>query len=92
LQNYPNPFNPDTWLPYQLAREAPVTINIYNIKGQLVRSLHLGLKKADVYITKDKAAYWDGRDSSGQNVTSGVYYYTLKAGNFIATRKMGILK
>ena len=92
LQNYPNPFNPDTWLPYQLAQDAPVIIRIYNTKGQLVRTIELGNQKAGIYAAKDKAAYWDGRDSLGQKVASGVYYYTLRAGNFTATRKMVILK
>ena len=92
LQNYPNPFNPETWLPYQLAQDAPVTIRIYNTKGQLIRALHLGARKAGIYVAKDKAAYWDGRDKLGQKVASGVYYYTLQAGNFRTTRKMVILK
>ena len=58
------------------AQEAPVTISIYNAKGQLVRTLHIGNKGAGVYVTKDKAAYWDGRDTLGEKVASGVYYYT----------------
>jgi predicted GH43/DUF377 family glycosyl hydrolase len=92
LQNYPNPFNPETWLPYQLAQDADVTISIYNIKGQLIRSLHLGSKNAGVYTTKDRAAYWDGRDNSGQPVASGAYFYTLEVGEFRTTRKMVIVK
>lgn len=92
LQNYPNPFNPETWIPFQLAQNAPVTISICNAKGQLIRSLNIGNQKAGIYTTKEEAAYWDGRDSLGQKVASGVYYYTLKAGNFITTRKMVILK
>ena len=101
LQNYPNPFNPETWLPYQLAQDANVTISIYNIKGQLVRTLHLGNRSAGVYVQKDKAAYWDGRDNEGERVASGVYFYTLQvreaipsigAGDFTATRKMVIVK
>ena len=102
LQNYPNPFNPETWLPYQLANDVLVTINIYNSKGQLVRTLHLGNQKAGVYITKDSAAHWDGKNSLGQSVASGLYFYTLQverseipkigAGEFRATRKMVILK
>jgi hypothetical protein len=92
LQNYPNPFNPDTWIPFKLAHNAPVTINIYDTKGQLIRTLHLGDQMAGVYITKDKAAYWDGTDSFGEKVASGVYFYTLQAGEFSATRKMVIVK
>ena len=92
LPNYPNPFNPETWIPFKLARNAPVTINIYNTEGQLIRTITLGNKNAGVYVTKDKAAYWDGKDSFGDRVASGVYYYTLQAGEFRATRKMLIVK
>ncbi|MBC8230569.1 T9SS type A sorting domain-containing protein [bacterium] len=90
--NYPNPFNPDTWIPYYLPQDADVTIRIYNSAGQLVRTLNFGRKAAGIYVTKEKAAYWDGCDSSGKKVASGVYYYTLQAGDFRATRKMLIVK
>jgi len=100
LQSYPNPFNPETWIPYELAQDASVTIRIYNVKGQLICVLHLGKKNASVYMTKDKAAHWDGKDSLGQSVASGLYFYTLQvehhggngAGIFTATRKMVIMK
>ena len=92
FHNYPNPFNPETWIPYQLAADAPVTIRIYNTKGQLIRTIALGNKSAGVYIAKDKAAYWDGRGNLGEKVASDVYYYTLEAGEFRATRKMVIVK
>jgi len=92
LQNYPNPFNPETWLPYQLARDANVNISIYNTKGQLVRTLLMGNQRTGVYVQKGKAAYWDGRDNEGERVASGVYFYTLQAGDFTATRKMAIMK
>ena len=92
LQNYPNPFNPETWIPYRLATDSPLTIHIYNAKGQLVRTISLGNKDAGVYTTKNKAAYWDGKDSLGQQVASGVYFYQLQAGEFRATRKMVILR
>jgi hypothetical protein len=92
LQNYPNPFNPDTWIPFELAEPAEVTIRIYNTGGQLVRALRLGNRNAGAYITKDKAAYWDGKDSEGEKVASGVYFYTLEAGKLMATRKMVIFK
>jgi photosystem II stability/assembly factor-like uncharacterized protein len=90
--NYPNPFNPETRIPYQLAEDADIVIRIHNIKGQLVRLLNLGTKEAGIYINKAKAAYWDGRDNFGQPVSSGVYFYTIKAGNFTATRKMVLTK
>jgi len=92
LQNYPNPFNPETWIPFQLAQNAPVTISIYNIKGQLIRTLHLGNQQAGIYVVKDKAAYWDGRNHIGEKVASGIYFYTLQAEGFKATRRMVILK
>ena len=92
LQNYPNPFNPETWVPYWLAKDAHVTISIYNAKGQAVRILNLGKKQAGEYVIKEKAAYWKGRDSFGEKVASGIYYYTLQAGEFRATQKMVIMK
>jgi len=92
LSNFPNPFNPDTWIPYYLPQDADVTINIYNSAGQLVRTLNIGRQATGIYVTKDKAAYWDGCDSLGEKVSSGVYYYTLQAGKFRATRKMIITK
>ena len=91
-QNYSNPFNPDTWIPYQLAEDVDVTIRIYNASGQLVRTLDLGHKTAGFYTTKGKAAYWDGRNERGEEVTSGVYFIVMRAGEFTATRKMLMLK
>ena len=92
LQNYPNPFNPETWLPFQLAEDAVVILRIYNQNGQLVRTLHLGAMPAGMYTSKDKAAYWDGRDTAGEKVASGVYFYTLLAGDFLAMRKLVLMK
>ncbi|HIE30282.1 TPA: T9SS type A sorting domain-containing protein, partial [Candidatus Poribacteria bacterium] len=92
LQNYPNPFNPDTWIPYQLPESADVLIKIYNVRGELVRTLALGVQPAGNYVQPKKAAYWDGRNDAGEKVASAIYFYTLKAGNFTATRKMVILK
>jgi len=92
LQNYPNPFNPETWLPYELAKEARVTICIYDVNGQLVCRLELSKQEAGSYIDKEKAAYWDGKDQTGKSVSSGLYFYTLKAGDFQATRRMLIVK
>jgi len=92
LQNYPNPFNPETWIPFKLSQSADVTITIYNIAGELVRALHLGRKPAGSYINSDKAAYWDGRNELGEQISSGVYFYNLKAEDFSATRRMAILK
>ena len=92
-QNYPNPFNPDTWVPYQIAEDADVVIDIYSIKGQLVRALHLGHKPAGFYITKERAAHWDGKNAAGEKVASGVYFYQLKAGSYKSpVTRMVILK
>ena len=92
LPNYPNPFNPETWIPYQLATPAEVTLTIYDIQGRIVRDLDLGHQRPGMYHTRSRAAYWDGRNAVGEPVASGVYFYTLTAGEFTATRKMFILK
>ena len=92
LPNYPNPFNPETWIPYDLAQDADVHIQIYNLKGESVRRLSLGLQMAGTYRTQSRAAYWDGRNDIGESVASGIYFYTLQAGQFKATRQMVILK
>ena len=92
LANYPNPFNPETWIPYQLSDPAEVTVSIYALDGKLVRTLELGQMPAGVYQIRSRAAYWDGRNAQGEPVASGVYFYTLRAGDFSATRKMVIRK
>ena len=93
LANYPNPFNPETWIPYQLAKPADVTLTIYSVEGALVRTLALGdITPAGIYHNRSRAAYWDGRNAIGEPVASGVYFYTLTAGEFTATRKMLIRK
>ena len=92
LPNYPNPFNPETWIPYQLAAPADVTVSIYSTNGQLVRMLDLGHQSVDIYESRSRAAYWNGRNALGEPVASGVYFYTLTAGDFTATRKMLIMK
>ena len=92
LANYPNPFNPETWIPYQLSEPAEVTLHIYTVDGTLMRRLVLGHQPAGTYHNKSRAAYWDGRNEHGERVASGVYFYTLSAGDFTATRKMLIRK
>ena len=92
LQSYPNPFNPDVWIPYELENDTAVTIEIYNAAGQLVRTLDLGRQLRGRYINRSKAAYWDGRSELGERTASGLYFYVLKAGNFVSVRKMVILK
>ena len=92
FQNYPNPFNPETYFPYNLAEQAEVLVNIYDVHGRLVRELDLGLQQPGGYRSQEKAAYWDGRDGSGEIVASGIYFYTFTAGDYQRTRRMVILK
>ena len=92
LANYPNPFNPETWIPYQLVAPADVTLTIYAVDGKLVRTLALGQQPGGMYQSKNRAAYWDGRNEHNEPVASGLYFYTLMAGEFSETRKMLIRK
>ncbi|MBD3181461.1 T9SS type A sorting domain-containing protein [Candidatus Poribacteria bacterium] len=92
LQNYPNPFNPETWIPYQLNENAHVSLNIYNSSGKLVRSMDLGLKNAGIYTDRSKAIYWNGKNQTGEEAASGIYFYCLKAGDFTSIRKMTVKK
>ena len=92
LANYPNPFNPETWIPYRLAKDAFVTLTIYDGAGQVVRTIDLGHQTAAFYESRSQAIYWDGRNQVGEQVASGVYFYHLSAGDYSATRKMLILK
>ena len=92
LANYPNPFNPETWIPYRLAEDAFVTLTIYDLNGQVVRTLQVGHRIASAYENRSKAIYWDGRNDVGERVASGVYFYNLSTGNYSATRKMLVVK
>ena len=92
LPNYPNPFNPETWIPYQLAKAGDVRIIIYDAKGAMVRALVLEHQSAGYYISKSRAAYWDGRNALGERVASGIYFYQLQTDNGSPTRKMIILE
>ena len=92
LPNYPNPFNPETWIPYRLAQDAFVTLTIYDLNGQVVRTIDIGHQTPAFYENRSQAIYWDGRNQIGEQVASGVYFYHLSAGDYSATRKMLILK
>ena len=92
LRNYPNPFNPETWIPYRLAKAADVTLTIYATNGQPVRTLALGHQPVGSYLDRTRAAYWDGKNAFGESVASGLYFYTLTADDFSATRKMLVAK
>ena len=92
LHNYPNPFNPETWIPYRLAEDAFVILTIYDGSGQIVRTFDVGHQIAGYYMDRTKAAYWNGRNESGESVASGLYFYQLRAGDYTALRRMVIVK
>ena len=92
LQNFPNPFNPETWIPFRLAEESDVTIEIYTPAGKLVRTLSPGIITTGDYTSKSNAVYWDGHNNNGEPISSGIYLYTINAGDFSDTRKMLIKK
>ncbi len=90
--NYPNPSNPETWIPYTLKEAADVVIEIYNVRGEVVRELKLGHKSPGWYLLDSGAAYFDGRNAAGDALASGVYFYHIKAGDFVATRSLVLRK
>ena len=92
LPNYPNPFNPETWIPYQLAEAADVSVKIYGVGGHLVRTISVGFKPIGYYLTRERAAYWDGRNEIGESVSSGVYFIQFLSGDFAATRRIVVVK
>jgi len=92
LPNFPNPANPETWIPFTLSEDAHVVIRIYNINGQLIRTLDLGHRASGVYVSMDKTAHWNTRNAAGEKVASGVYFYVMEAGIFRAVRKMAIIR
>lgn len=92
LPNFPNPFNPETWIPYQLSGLTDVSIQVHDASGRRVRVLDLGTKPAGDYLSSSEAAYWDGRNDAGEAVSSGLYFYTLEAGESRITRRMNVVK
>ena len=92
LPNYPNPFNPETWIPYQLAKAADVSVKIYDVGGRLVRTISVGFKPVGYYLTREQAIHWDGQNEIGESVSSGVYFLQFVAGDFSITRQIVILK
>ena len=92
LANYPNPFNPETWIPYQLSENSPVSLSIYDRTGVQVRTLSLGIQPAGFYNSRERAAYWDGRNDDGERVASGLYFYQLRTPSFHQTRRLVIVK
>ena len=92
LQNYPNPCNPETWMPFMLPEDATVTFKIYDAAGHVVRTLYLGKRMAGMFLDKSSAAYWDGKNETGERIVSGIYFYAIKAGKFVSVKKMVLLK
>jgi hypothetical protein len=89
---YPLPSNPEVWIPYRLGAAVDVDIVIHDTSGRLIRTLRLGYRGAGAYTTKDKAAYWDGKNEAGEDISSGIYFCTIKAGDFVATRKLVMIR
>ena len=87
FNNYPNPFNPETTIRYSVKETSPITIEVYNLKGQLVRTLVNEIKTAGNY-----SVVWNGRDNNNQPVSSGVYFYKMNAGKYSSTKKMILMK
>ena len=92
LQNFPNPFNPETWIPYRLPEDDDVTIAIYDLGGELIRTLLLGTQPAGDHVGRSSAAYWDGRDESGEMAASGVYIYQFKTKRYTAMKRLVVGK
>lgn len=85
--NYPNPFNPNTTISYDVKDASEVFLAIYNVKGQLIRSLVNEAKSTGHYTVE-----WDGKDQHGSVVGSGIYQYVMKAGKYQETRRMTLMK
>ena len=86
-QNYPNPFNPETAIVYSLSRPTRITLTVYNLNGQPVRTLVRGQQRPGAH-----RALWDGRDNHGVRVASGIYFYRLQAAGHRLTRRMLLLR
>ncbi len=87
-QNYPNPFNPTTTIRYSIAEAGQVSLRVYNVAGQLVRTLVNTVQSPG----QVRPVRWNGLNSTGQSVSSGVYFYRLTADGYTRTRKMVVIK
>jgi hypothetical protein len=92
LPNYPNPFNPETWIPYELVQEGPVFLYIYDTLGRRVRTLDLGSRNPGLYLSRGRAARWDGRNEKGESVASGIYYVELRTEHAREVRRLIVHK
>ena len=75
-----------------MSQDSEVKIWIYDVGGQLVRSMEVGFQEAGIYSSREKAIYWDGKNQDGEPVSSGVYFYSLEMGTGSQTKQMVILK
>jgi len=85
--NYPNPFNPETTISFSVSKDGPVTLDVFNIKGQKVNTLVNDIREAGVH-----QVVWNGKDATGRDVSSGVYFYRMVSGDFENVRKMILMK
>ncbi len=92
LQNYPNPFNPETWIPYRLSEDSNVSITIYDATGSIIRTFSLGFQSVGYYQDRGRAVYWDGKNTYGESVASGFYFYQLTTESFQQTRRLIVVK
>ena len=92
LPNYPNPFNPETWIPFDLAAAGPVVVTVYDAAGSVVRRLDLGDVTAGTHRTRERSAYWNGRDDRGESVASGVYTYRVEGPGLSDSGRMLLIK
>ncbi|MEO2004218.1 MAG: hypothetical protein ABGY41_08975, partial [Candidatus Poribacteria bacterium] len=92
LPNYPNPFNPETWIPFELSEGGEVVVTVYNVRGQVVRSMELGFRDPGVYGAPNRAAYWDGRNDRGEEVAGDAYFVELSTGGYRETRRLTLIK
>ena len=87
LQDYPNPFNPETNIRFILPKEKPVILKIYNIRGQLVKTLIEKKLPAGEHVV-----HWDGRDDANRQIPTGIYFLRMRAGSQVTTQKMALIE
>ena len=90
LQSYPNPSSDSCFIPFKLSEDSNVTVEVYNITGQRVRTIEAGYKKAGLYITKEKALFYDTRNDRGDKLSQGLYFISLKAGKYSGRQRLVI--
>ena len=90
LQSYPNPSSDSCYIPFKLSEDAEVVVEVYNILGQKVKTIEAGWKKAGLYITKEKALFWNGKNDRGDKLSQGLYFINLKAGKYSGRQRLVI--